>query len=297
MRYTKVAIAIVILTMFFYTIGCLVPVAKAKTVDSWVNMEVISFDGENINFKLLFTALGNHMGDDVRIKIEPTSGSGEVTVEVWRAISQKIYSEDTNTTVFSYVYSYTIGSSFYEAGPKILNLLLFPADEHRLVFYLAPSFNVTVDEHPTVCQLPSQNYIGSFIVTPNGSNVLTVTVFIQHSEGFFWAVSTILATTLISLYGLSIYLIVLTALVYLRNKPHNPSNILTVSSAIIFFVPAFEIAFYSLKSPLPLVFSDMLMVFLIPLNAAAICFALFVSYRRKDNLQSSTSSVSRLSFE
>jgi hypothetical protein len=269
MKLEYVFVKVAIMLLFFPIIGCFVPVAKAELPNSWVNIEITSFNGDSISFNLQVTVRGNHIADSMTIQIEPTSSGEGVTVVVRRGISQKIYSQDTNVTVFSFDYSYAVRSPFYEAGPKLLSLLLFPADYHSLIFYLVPSFNMTVDQHPTVCQVPSQNYQGTFAVTP-ASDMLTVTVSINHSESFFWGVSFILVTALVSLYGLTAYLGIL---IY-KKKSSSSSNIVTVSSAIIFFVPAFEITFYSLKSPLPLVFSDILMIILIPLNAIVICFVL-----------------------
>jgi hypothetical protein len=274
MKSIHARFVIIITLVFLAVIGCLVPIAKAQLPDSWLNLDITSFNGDNISFNLQITVRGNHIADNIGIQVEPTSGNG-VVITVYRGINNKVYSQDTNLTVFNFDYSYQVSSPFYEAGPKLFTLLLFPADSYILTLNFESSFNLTVDTHPTACQLPSQNYQGSFAVTQTASDAFTVNVLINHSGSFFWGVLIFLLTTLVSLYGLSFYLIAFTALVYLKKKSRRSlSNIATVSSAIIFFVPAFEIAFYSLKSPLPLVFSDILMFALIPLNAIIIAFAL-----------------------
>lgn len=288
MKLEYVFITVAIMLLFFPIMGCFVSVAKAELPDSWVNMEIVSFNGDNIYFNLQVTVRGNHIADSMWIQVEPTSSSDGVTVTVTRGITRKIYSQDTNLTVFYFDYSYAVRSPFYEAGPKLLNLLLFPADSHSLTFYLEPSFNITVDQHPTVCQVPSQNYQGTFAVT-QASDMLTVNVSISHSESFFWGVLFILVTTLVSLYGLTAYL----AMVIRRKKSSSFSNVVTVSSAIIFFVPAFEIAFYSLKSPLPLAFSDILMIILIPLNAMVIYYVLHKKEDRSLESEGTTSQPPR----
>jgi hypothetical protein len=271
MKLEYVFVTVAIMLLFFPIIDCFVLVAKAELPDSWVNIEITSFNGDNISFNLQVTVQGNHLVDRISILL-----LSEESIQFWRAMSDRIYSEDTNTTVFSFDYTYSSSSSpHYDAGPKVpfLNLLLFPADSHSLVFYLMSTFNMTIDARPTACQVPSQNYQGSFTATQTSFDMLTVTISLNHSESFFLGVLGVLTATLVSLYGLTSYL----ALIISRKKSSNSSNIVTVSSAIIFFVPAFEIAFYSLKSPLPLVFSDILMIALIPLNALVIGFALGMS--------------------
>ena len=242
-------ITVVFLLVFCLAMSYFVSVVKAASVDSWADVEIVSFDGESILFNLQVTVRGDHTADNMWIKIEPTSTSSTdgsfaiASIEVWRGIVEKIYYQGTNTTVFSYFYSYN--SSFYKAEPKFLNFLLFPADRHSVTFYLGTSFNITMDEHPKICELPSQNYEGTFQVSSTPTNdrptMYTVAVSIQHSDRFFLGVMTILGIILVSLYALTVYLITLTIVVIFRKKPKNLSNVVPVSSAIIFFVPAFEL--------------------------------------------------------
>lgn len=277
-------IMVVSLLLLCYILSLFVSMAKANPVDSWIDMEVVSFNGENILFNMQVNVRGDHIKDNMWIKIEQVSSSDSVFVEVWRGISEKIYDAGTNVTVFSYFYSYN--SSYYSAEPKFRNYLIFPLDKHTLSFNLASSFNITLDEHPKVCKLPSQNYDGmfqaSFTPTNEQPTMYTVTTSIQHSASFITGVSMMLGVTIIFLYALSFFLFVLIAKAYGRENSHKAlSGIIGVSSAIIFFVPAFEIAFFSLKSPLPLVLSDLIMIILIPINVIAICLALFNIYRKK----------------
>lgn len=278
---TTVFLLLLCLTMSYF-----VSVAKAASVDSWVNIDVVSFDGDNILFNLEVSVRGDHTAERMSLGIMKVTYSGSfstATFERWIDISDPVYNEGTNLTVFSYFYSYN--HTFYRADPKCCGYLVFPWDKHSLTLYLLPSFNIMVDDKPRICKLPSQNYEGMFQVrfTPTNDRptMCTVTVNIQHSESFSNAATAILGITLVSLYALSIYLIILTMVVF-RKKSKTLSNIVTVSSAIIFFVPAFEIAFYNLKAPLSLVFSDILLIILIPLNVITICFSIFTSYRNKD---------------
>jgi hypothetical protein len=158
---------------------------------------------------------------------------------------------------------------------------LFPWDEHRLTISIELSFNVTLDTHPSVGDLPSQNYEGRFLLAGTGGNPsrYELGLEIKHPSSFVTAVALMLYSTIISLYALSFTMIALIALVALSKKPRDLlPNLIRVSSAIIFFVPAFEIAFNSLKSPLPLVFSDILIIPVIPLNALIIVAAILLHY-------------------
>jgi len=50
----------------------------------------------------------------------------------------------------------------------------------------------------------------------------------------------------------------------------------------MFFVPAFQIAFYNLKSPLPLVLSDIFMIPVIPWNMVIIISAVLIHYFKNE---------------
>jgi hypothetical protein len=260
-------------------------VAHARA-DGWVNVEVLSFDGQNILFKLEIFAVGNHVEDSVWLKVEPSSVSSSVVVEVWRGISNVIFNEGMNMTVFTYQYSYN--HTYYEAQPKLAGYLLFPYDEHRLTLYISPSFNIILDTHPSVCGLPSRNYEGTFQVTPTPTGehnfMHKFELEIKHSPAFVSEVLLMLSLIIGSLYVLTIVMAGIVALVFVgRRKDSLISNVIRVSSATIFFIPAFEIAFNSLKSPLPLVFPDILLVFLVPFNTAIIIAGL--TYKRRTNGQ------------
>jgi len=87
--------------------------------------------------------------------------------------------------------------------------------------------------------------------------------------------------TVVATYALSSLLTVIVLLIALGKKSHELSqNLIRVSTAMMFFVPVFEIAFYNLKSPLPLVFWDIPMILVIPWNMVII-FAVLLSRARK----------------
>jgi len=260
---------------------CLV---SADIVDSRASAEVISFNGENIVFKLEISTSGNHACDKMWIKIEPTyvsSSGGEqvstsVSVEIWRMISDVVYYESTNKTVFTYCCS--CDSAFYKAGPKLLpGLLVFPFDEHGLTLFIEPSFNITIDEGPSICRLSSPNYEGSFEArfAPNTSQprMYRLAISIKHAPSFVFCCTLMLVATASSIYILTIFLF-RSLCSSLRRKQRVNSDVIRVASTMIFFVPAFEIAFNSLKSPLPLTIWDPLMILVVPLNAVVIIISL-----------------------
>lgn len=268
--------------------------SSSQVVDSWADIEVLSFNGENISFKLTISTLGNHVKDIIWLRIEPpyistSDGHGisdTLYAEIWRSISDVVFNEGLNITVFSYAYAYN--HTYYKAEPKAGGYLLFPWDEHRLVLYMVPSFNLTMDENPLVCGVPSQNYEGifqaTFAPTSTQPSMYSLKLTVKHSVSFTTGAFLILLSTVVSLYLPSFSSVAVIILIALKRKSHDLIlNLVHVSSAIIFFVPAFQIAFYSLKSPLPLVFWDVLLIPVIPLNALIIICALLLKFKEKQN--------------
>jgi hypothetical protein len=245
-------------------------------------MEVLSFDGENILFNLKISVAGNHAEERMLIRDTPPADGG---IDVWTDVADVTFNEGTNITVFFYSYAYNYTN--YHANPKMFGYLVFPWDEHSLVLYTVTQFELDIDPKPTICYLPSQNYEGKFSVqkqTPTGMYPLIykVDLEIKHSSSFVTAVSYMIWLPIGATYALTIPLTIITILMFLRKKPETLiSNLIHISSAILFFVPAFEIAFYNLKSPLPLVLSDILMISVIPWNIGIIVAAVLFNYFKK----------------
>jgi len=265
---------------------CVSPVSSVKTVDSWVDLAVISFDGENILFRLEIYVRGNHVNDTIWVRIEPplVSGSDEHSiqafpvVEIWRVIEDVIYYENINVTTFSYFYSYE--HKYYRAEPKFFGILLFPFDTHTLTLYISPSFNLTIDSHPKVCSLPSSNYVGRFTVryTPTKDQPLLheLTLEIKHSSNFSFIVFAILFVVTLSIFALSF---LSTVIIWRRKKSgEHIIKLVRVPLTALFFIPTFEIAFYNLKAPLSLVFWDIIMVILIVWNVFNIIWSSYIYY-------------------
>ena len=282
----KLLVCFAFLLLVFSFFNAYVPTASCRA-GGWVNLEVLSFDGYSILFRLEISAIGNKTDQEMWIGVERPFSSGAVTIEVKRGISDVVFYESTDITVFTYRYSYN--HTYYDSGPKNLGYLLFPWDRHTLSLLIAPSFNLTLDEHPSVCDLPSPNYEGTFLVTPlsasGNQQEYKLKLEITHSPVFALAVALMLYPTIIALYALSLTMIALVILVARSKKSRDLiPNLIRVSSAIVFFVPAFEIALNNLKSPLPLVFSDILVIPIIPLNASIILASILFYYFQKHSL-------------
>jgi hypothetical protein len=257
-----------------------------SNINTWTELEVISFNGENILFNLKIITEGNKKNESINIRADPSKTSGgngdgistTVEIEVWRDISNVKYSSGENITVYTYDYSYN--HTYYEAKPKIFGLIVYPKDTHTLKLYLLPSFNSTFDNKPLTCKLPSSNYEGIYRVKPSPTNVFPyrheLTLEIFHSKSFQTHVN-YLFTSVFFLYPLNIFLTAIYIFLWFRNtNTQIVDNLIRVSSAIIFFAPAFELAFTNLKAPLPIVFQDMMLFFLIPWNVLLIIFGIII---------------------
>lgn len=284
LRFKLVAISLLLtfgLSIFY------VPLVSSDSVDGWANMEILSFDGESIHFALKILVRGNHAEKMIRFGVEKPSSSGAVTVTVWRGISDIVYHESLNLTVFTYSYAYN--HSYYQAYPKP-GYLLFPLDEHKLAVFVVPSFNITLDAHPYICDLPSQNYGGDFSIRhlPTSDQPFRhiLELKISHSPSFIWGVGLMLWLTVIATLGTSSFLSGIVLQIHRGKRSRDSiSNIIRISSAILFFVPAFLIAFHNLKSPLPFVFSDILMLLVIPWNMAILVVAVLLISKSHDEAE------------
>lgn len=248
--------------------------ANSKSVRSWVDVEVLSFDGETISIKLVMKVVGNHANQAVRIKGEFFSGES-VSVEVARFISDVEYSADLNITTFRYSYAYDFTT--YQAVPKLRGLLVFPRDEHSLVLYILTSFNTTIDEHDRAPLLPSANYEGVYRVRqqPMEDNQykFKLTLEIKHSSTFILSASILVWGTFFSLAALTALLFVF-LFSHWKDRRHFVDVLVPIASAVVVFIPLFELALQSLKSPLPIVLSDLCFFALVPCNVLILFLAL-----------------------
>lgn len=279
----KLGLLAVCLLLGCSTVSLFIPqVSSSRLRDSWANIEVFSFDGENILLDLKISVVGNHAEEIMLVRDTPPVDGG---LEVWADVADVVFNDGTNITIFSYYYAYNYTN--YNATPKSFGYLVFPWDEHRLVLYIVPQFELDIDPKPTICYLPSQNYEGKFSVlqqTPTSKHpfIYKLDLDIKHSPSFVIAVSCMVWIPVSATLALTIFLTGITILIFLRKKSEiSISNIIHISSAILFFVPVFEFAFYTLKSPLPLVLSDIIIVIAIPWNIGIMVVAVLLNYFRK----------------
>jgi hypothetical protein len=242
-----------------------------------MTIDILAFDGNHISVSLKIFVEGNYSDKIMWVRYSPayvSSSSGgmisdTLVVEIWQGMS-RFYDASSNSTVFSIKYS--CNNTYFKTEPSLHGLPVFPLDRYSLTLYVAANFNFTIDD--SSCVLPFQNYEGTVISHQTSDpTIYLIELQISHSEGFLLVYSFMLGTVLLSLYGL------VGTMVYVlykshRRKEETGDDVIKVSSAMMFFVPAFEMALNSLKSPLSLVLSDVFLVPIIPANAAIIIFAM-----------------------
>ena len=239
--------------------------ASCQIADSWLEIEVLSFNGESILFNVKIFTKGNHADQTMWIRNVPVTNGG---VEIWKQrLCDVVFHEEMNITVFSSHYSYS--GPYYNANPKWFGTLVFPFDNHELHIYISPSFNLTIDKNYWILSCP-QNYEGKIQITPSPTEwhpfLHEIVLDIKHSSSFTVAVSVMVFVTMGATYALTIFLMIVIIITSRKESNELIPNLIRISSALVFFIPVFEIALFNLKSPLPLVFSDILLISLIPWN-------------------------------
>lgn len=255
---------------------------SSSDLSSWLDVAVLSFDGQSITAELTLSAGGDHQNAIVRVYGESASGGGRtgpcfaticigesVTWSIGRAIREVIYSRDTNLTTFRYVSNFSY--PFYKTSPALWGVPFFPLDEHTLNITLTTDFDTNIDEHIRRPLLPTTNYDGAFqvrrISVKQNEYTYVLTVDIFHSSSFKWLMS-------IVTWGTIFFAGVLTVFLFKRHREGaSKENIVTVSSAIVVFLPVFEISLQSFKAPLTITTSDIAMVSLFVLNAILLIVA------------------------
>jgi hypothetical protein len=245
-----------------------------------VSIEVLAFDGNHISVSLKISLEGNYSDKLMWVQNSPahssSSSRGDISdtifVEIWRGMSRS-FDENSNSTVFSYKYS--SNNTYFKSEQKLFRLLLLPKDSYSLTFRVAANFNLTIDD--LNCVLPSQNYEGIINKYPTSDpTIYRIELVIRHPADFELVYSLMLFSVLASLYGISV---TMSVLLFRRGREDIGGDVIRVSPAMMFFIPAFEIALNALKSPLSLVFSDVLSIPIIPWNAAIIGYALFIKHK------------------
>jgi hypothetical protein len=266
----------IIVLLLLFLIVLQLPEAFSQISDSWANAQVISFDGEHIVLTMSVHVKGNHVDDAMWVQTE-SDQSHAVAIVVSRGLSEKAFDQGTNMTVFSYSYAYNFSS--YRCDPKVWGYVLFPYDKHTVTLTLSSNFAFNLDQHPTNCIVLSQNYEGSFqAFASTDPSVYNIVLEVHHSQSFENGYAWFLFPMVCSLYIMSVFLFLI---LFKRRKTVEKmgGDLITVSLAIMFFVPVFEIAFNAVKAPLPLVFSDILLIPIVPINAILIILALIFKAR------------------
>jgi hypothetical protein len=255
----------------------LFPPVSAIDRPGWVSIDVLSFDGTAITAKIVLNVVGNHQNDEVRIYGEDYPG--EASVSIGRIVRQVAYSMDTNITTFQYSQSFSSRAN-YNVTPTLFGLPEFPFDEHNFSFRIVCNFDANIDTHPTTPSLPNGNYEGLLTyIRASRDNDYTYYFLLKlwHSESFTdsmrlwtWGIVGILIFTTVGLI----------AGILRRNVSRE--KIVTAASSLAVFVPVYELALQTYKSPLAMTPSD---VFVFVLLVADV-IVLVVAVQRKSSSDS-----------
>lgn len=244
--------------------------AEATAYRSWVTVDVISFDGESITARITLKAAGNHENDTVRLLGTTVTSQEEnracvasiclrsaVTATVWRIVREITFSSDTNITNFQYTQQWV---STYKANTFLPSLPSFPLDEHQLNIGIRTNFKADIDTHEKIPSLPTANYEGFYQVQEVASQEPSqyeyeLSLHIRHSEPFK-------TSMLLWTWGVIVMLgLITTALASQLSVQRVTGNkeardLITASSAVMVFIPVFELTLQNFKAPLGMTLSD-----------------------------------------
>ena len=250
---------------------------EAGGYNSWVVVDVLSFDGKGIVAKVTLKATGNHANAAAHIYGEffgstdqgqpcfpgTICGRESVSAVVGRMVREVSYSSDANITSFQYTAKWV---STYKVSNQFFGLPAFPLDEHQLTLFIGTDFNADMDVHETIPSLPSSNYEGFYSVKPVNATLgppyeYEIDLQIRHP-------TLLQLSMLIWTWGVVILLLLATVVLALR-WPHKQSDlvsIVTASWGIIVFVPIFELTLQNFKAPLGITLSDIFLFFIMMAN-------------------------------
>jgi len=243
--------------------------AEATAYRSWVTVDVISFDGESITARITLKAAGNHENDTVRLLGATVTSQEEnraciasicvrsaVTATVWRIVQEITFSSDTNITSFQYTQQWV---SAYKPNTFLPGLPSFPLDEHQLDIGIRTNFKADIDSHEKIPGLPTANYEGFYQVREVASQdpsqyEYELSLHIRHSEAFktsmlLWTWGVIFVLGLITV-GLALQW------VFSASRETEARDLITASSAVMVFIPVFELTLQNFKAPLGMTLSD-----------------------------------------
>lgn len=189
---------------------------------------------------------GNNLNQSMWVVEPSTSDSGfSVSVVVSRSIVEAQYSVDTNTTTFTYILS-TAQYTIQQVGD-------FPNDKWEITIQLETNFNVTFDQHPKFCVTPSSSYYGTYTAVPvSGEQDYLVNLELLHAPSFssyvdevFLLPIILLAILILACIAIAVYIGVMKRKIL--DKFYN--SFITICSAVIVFIPIFQLSTQDLKMP------------------------------------------------
>jgi hypothetical protein len=255
--------------------GSLVQISKAADTpksSSWVNVEIPYFGAQAIEVQITIVTPGNNLEQGMGI-YSIFSGSS-VTVEIQKGISEAEYSADSNTTTFTY--------TFLSTDPQIhiAPFGSFPNDEWIIGIEFYSAFETVFDQSPRYCSIPSPYYIGSYTTTyvkndSMGYMYYDLNLNISHPSTFPTYVNWIFYPFLIPLTVLAILCSIIPVILFLKRRTFEKlsGTYITVSSAVVVFIPIFYLSTQELKTPFTFTYFDTWLVVLLAWYIVLLAFA------------------------
>jgi hypothetical protein len=264
--------------------GSLVQIAKAADTpmsSSWVNVEVPYFGANSIEVQITVVTPGNNLEQGMGIsKIfssssSPSSGgiSSTLIVTITRPIIEAVYSADTNMTTFTYTFSNTEPVHIAPFGN-------FPNDGWNIGITFYSNFKTAFNSGTQYCSIPSPYYIGKYTTTysqndTNGSMYYNLNLEISHPSTFPTYVNWIFYPFLIPLTLLAILCSIIPVILFLKKRTFEKlsGTYITVSSAVVVFIPIFYLSTQELKTPFTFTCFDTWLVVLLAWYIVLLAFA------------------------
>lgn len=224
--------------------------------NSWVNVEIPYFGAQSIQVKMTAVTIGNNLKQGMGIhKIfssssSPSTGgsfsiSSSVTVEIQRGIVEAVYSADSNTTLFTYTFS--------SAEENITSFGNFPNDGWGLTITFYTAFPAEFDARTKYGVVPSPYYYTEYTATFSHNDTLgykyyNLTLKILHPPTFSTFVTWIFYLPMILF---TILALICSLLIFIKRKSINElsGTYITICSAVIVFLPVFQLSTQELKTP------------------------------------------------
>jgi hypothetical protein len=225
----------------------------STSLRSWVYIEIPYFGADNILVRVTAVTIGNRLNDSIWID-EITSGDFAVNVTVRRFVAEAEYSVDSNTTTFIYIAS----SREY----KIARTGDFPWDYWKIGITLHTNFEAQFDQHVKYFSIPSPYYYGNCTTTygyeQQGYYYYSLDLEIQHPSEFGNFIYLVFCPPIILLVLLFLTIFLVTAFLAIKSKDIRQieSTLIAIGSAVIVFIPVFQLSTQELKTPFTITWID-----------------------------------------